>query len=271
MESQVQSLVHVLKHGSSTCPRTAGLAENGHRHPFGEQNFHWHTRGYSYLWDRITNFLHETARGRVHDQVFTGHAEDRVFRIKTATGSTLQWLGFPIESLGRWSLPPWPYFKKIYVMRYLTGVSDEKLREKFLKETEPTIKAQDKITQHKVAASSVQSMGGRINASKVVPTLNRSQKCIPSTGDLVGRCTHCSDDDHPPSGCPQKSSTCHGCKTTGHLLKVCQKIQLGKAKPGKFPPEQWPELQPRQLKITMITYHIRVTPLMKRLQNAMQS
>ena len=128
--------------------------------------------------------------------------------------------------------------EKIYIMHYLTGVSEEKLREKFLKEAEPTIEALDQITQHKVAASSIRSMGGRIDARKVVPTLNRSQKRIPSTRDLIGRCTHCSDDNHPLSGCPQKSSTCHGCKTTGHLLRVCQKAQLGKAKPGKFPPER---------------------------------
>ena len=117
----------------------------------------------------------------------------------------------------------------IYIMRYLTGVADEKLREKFLKETQPTIDLLDKIAhQHEVAASSIRSMGGGAAEVKKVNTQRR--RTIPSTRELLAesKCTRCGEGSHEPAKCPHKLSICHGCQTAGHLKRVCQKTRLGK-------------------------------------------
>ena len=112
----------------------------------------------------------------------------------------------------------------IYVMRYPTGVADEKLREKFLKETQPTIDLLDKIAyQHEVAASSIRSMGGVAEVKKV--NTQRQRRTIPSTQELQAesKCTRCGEGSHEPAKCPHKSSICHGCQTVGHLKKSLSK------------------------------------------------
>ena len=119
----------------------------------------------------------------------------------------------------------------IYVMRYLTGTIDEKLREKFLKEAKPTVELLDKIAhQHEVAACSMRVMDNNRAEAKFV---RQGQGCeaqgcrIPSMKELIEqrRCTRCGNPDHTSKTCSHKNSICFGCQDEGHLKKVCQKYK----------------------------------------------
>ena len=125
----------------------------------------------------------------------------------------------------------------IYVMRYLTGTIDEKLREKFLKEEKPTVELLDKIAhQHEVAASSMRVMNNNRAEAKFVRQGQgyeaQGHHRIPSMKELIEqhRCTRCGNPDHTSKTCSHKNSICFGCQEEGHLKMVCQKYRSGTIK-----------------------------------------
>ena len=98
----------------------------------------------------------------------------------------------------------------IYIMRYLTGVCDEKLREKFLKEAKPTLKPLDKVAhQHEVAESSVKAMSTQRADLRQVMGGNKQQKSkMPLSKDLMD----------------QRKCIRYG--TTGHSAPDCHLIDI---------------------------------------------
>ena len=125
----------------------------------------------------------------------------------------------------------------IYVMRYLTGTIDKKLREKFLKEEKPTVELLDKIAhQHEVAASSMRVMDNNRAEAKFVRQGQgyeaQGRRHVPSMKELIEQrcCTRCGNPDHTSNTCSHKNSICFGCQYEGHLKKVCQKYRSGTIK-----------------------------------------
>ena len=110
----------------------------------------------------------------------------------------------------------------LYIMKYLTGVSDVKLREKFFKEHNPSLKQLDRIVhQHEVAEQSIKAM-----ANPVVEVRQMSRK-IPSLQQLNNekKCYRCGVSGHAPDKCNAKEMKCHGCEQKGHLKRVCQVLR----------------------------------------------
>ena len=116
----------------------------------------------------------------------------------------------------------------LYVMRYLTGTCDEKLREKFLKESKPSVKLFDMIVhQHEVAANTLPA----VNKSSVVEAKqvnrqfgkpNRPKKVTMKELLEQKRCTRCGLQNHAANACQHKDAECHNCHGKGHLRRVCQ-------------------------------------------------
>ena len=118
----------------------------------------------------------------------------------------------------------------IYIMRYLTGTRDDKLREKFLKEPKPTLKLFDKIAhQHEIAASSIKAMTAQRTDTRLVGQ-KRQQRRVPTTKELLEqkKCIRCGVPGHTANNCYHKEAVCHGCQGKGHLKRVCQNSQKEK-------------------------------------------
>ena len=169
-----------------------------------------------------------------------------------------------------------------YIMRYLTRVCDEKLREKFLKEGKPTVKLLDKIAhQHELTESSVKAMSSQRADLRQVTGGNKQQKPkIPSSKDLMdqGKCIRCGTAGHSAPDSRHKTSLCHGCQKQGHLKRVCQTLRKGNSKmpankaravtqaqerdPGEesLPPEYDSETEQKPTDVTTRNVMVRQVP-----------
>lgn len=109
----------------------------------------------------------------------------------------------------------------IYIMRYITGASDPKLKEKFLKEPKPSLTLFNEIVdQHEIA--------GNINASQEQPPRINAiqQQKTPTIRELEdqGRCVKCGSQEHTKTDCQIPATVeCRACGTPGHFAKVCQR------------------------------------------------
>ena len=109
----------------------------------------------------------------------------------------------------------------LYIMRYICGTIDAKLREKFLKEPKPTLALFNEIVdQHEAANSSIQAI---TNPMPVYAIQNR--KSTPDVRELEekGLCFKCGN-NHSKYPCKvNKETRCRTCGIGGHLERVCQK------------------------------------------------
>ena len=109
----------------------------------------------------------------------------------------------------------------IYVMRYICGTNDEKLREKFLMETHPTVEILNKIVDlHEMTINSVKAVNPyQVNA------ISQGQKQVPSVEELLkmGKCLKCGSKDHTAKECKIGNVKCRACDVAGHLERVCQR------------------------------------------------
>jgi hypothetical protein len=124
---------------------------------------------------------------------------------------------------------------EIYVMRFLTGCGDAKLRERFLRETNPTLQNLIAIAiNYEVGNASLKAMtspasaaaaksgdykkqNGNKNQSKEKSTRQDKQNSMKER-NLCFRCGRKNEDGH---GCKGIDGTCTGCGKKGHLVNVC--------------------------------------------------
>ena len=135
----------------------------------------------------------------------------------------------------------------LYVMRYLVGTSDPKLREKFLKESDPTLEGLNKVARnYEVSRASLKAMGIGTNAvsstaaftgarPKTQTKSSSTQKVVKKTGGdtgfqsakldglrAKGLCFRCGRPrDHDGGVCIALDKECTKCLRMGHLAKVC--------------------------------------------------
>ena len=107
-------------------------------------------------------------------------------------------------------------------MRYICGTIDSKLRDKFLRESKPTLELFNEIVnQHEIAESSVRAITDPVHInviSKKVPTMKELD-----AKHLCYRCGGKYDKDHNPNSCQHKNTECRECNKIGHLARMCQK------------------------------------------------
>jgi hypothetical protein len=138
--------------------------------------------------------------------------------------------------------------EQLYIFRYITGITDAKLRERFLKLESPTLEdLKREARAYEVGAQALRAMDGsaakaakvdnkKNNGSKNKGNNNKSgasasQKSVSSTlpNALKGICHICgagkNDDHQTASGCKADKSKiyCDFCKKTGHDSRVCYK------------------------------------------------
>ena len=112
----------------------------------------------------------------------------------------------------------------MYSLRYVTGTSDRKLREEFLKQKKPTRQDLLQIAMSWEAASNVGEALGttkKIAAAQLQvhkPDKYQGQKSYP---DLRGKCYRCGQNHSRDAHCPAKGKSCHSCGKLNHFDKVC--------------------------------------------------
>ena len=116
----------------------------------------------------------------------------------------------------------------LVMLIYITGCRDAKLRDKLLKEREPTLTIfHELIRQHEAANFAIKTMAG-INpnlSNKEEVRVARRQTNHPTIEQLKAsrRCVRCGNGNHESRDCQHINSTCNGCGVKGHLQRVCQK------------------------------------------------
>ena len=128
----------------------------------------------------------------------------------------------------------------LYIMRYVCGVSDAKLRGKFLKEKKPSLELFNEIIlQHEAVKQSekVITTGDPTTTARQVrqggePGKNsithaQAGRKIPSIEEMKkqNRCTRCGLSTHKANECYANNKDCNNCGIKGHLARVCQKPQ----------------------------------------------
>ena len=124
---------------------------------------------------------------------------------------------------------------ELYMLIYICGTSDAKLREKFLEVSEPSLEKFDLIvSQHEAAQSTVRAITEESQSTKVCQVREarmeqRGSKQInterPSMAELkrLNRCIRCGYSLVNHAFCPGKDKTCRICQVKGHLARVCQR------------------------------------------------
>ena len=163
--------------------------------------------------------MRQPARNRIQAYVPNSKLAIWIFKFNTATQPALQQLGIGDEA----NLQEMTT-EDINIMRYICGTSDTKLREKFLKESKPSLELFNRIMdQHEISVSSVESPQNptRVNA------VTRQSRRTPTVRELEGKglCLRCGRDHRSSERRLSTDMVCLNCNTTGHLARVCQEGQ----------------------------------------------
>ena len=120
----------------------------------------------------------------------------------------------------------------LYVMRYLTGISDTKLQIEFLKESAPDTKKLAEIAQtYEMAKRYVKAMGPTSNFNqphkdKKKQGSSKNTSSAPSQNlarQLAGegKCLRCGKQKKDNHACKAENLECKNCGKTGHFPSVC--------------------------------------------------
>ena len=118
----------------------------------------------------------------------------------------------------------------LYVLRLVTGTSDMRLREEFLRQAKPTHENLRQIAMAWESASLVETSMTTDSAAAAGITSYKKNKSKPpqpsgmmNPHDLKGKCYRCGEPKgkHAPNDCPAKNEVCKKCSKTGHYTTVC--------------------------------------------------
>ena len=185
--------------------------------------------------------------------VFTRRLE--FFRARQLPGQLFTDFGQHLKKLGQQAQLDELETDDIYVMRMFTGINDERLLGRMLKERDPTCQSMTDLAQHyETAASTKKSIGTerRAIAAMVTAEVQAQVQYVerPRTGPRgiperserpaskglmgefyklnkeAGKCTYCGDrkvygPDAPKHKCKARDNTCKVCKKKGHYEKCC--------------------------------------------------
>jgi transposase InsO family protein len=120
---------------------------------------------------------------------------------------------------------------EMYVFRYLTGVTDAKLRDRFLKLDNPCLEdLKREVRAYEVGRQAAKAMDTTAKAAKVEDRRSKSQsgtkkKWFKAPKELLGKCFRCGEPDHVVTKCPRPKEDffCEGCRQKGHAQSVCMK------------------------------------------------
>ena len=111
----------------------------------------------------------------------------------------------------------------VHVHRYISGASDKKLREKFLKLEKPTLEECNRIVRaHERANYSATALDDQNKVKQIKGKGKGKGKGKPATPiddkDLI--CFGCAG-NHRKQNCPHSETACTYCKKRGHIEKMC--------------------------------------------------
>ena len=178
----------------------------------------------------------------------------------------------------------------LHVFRYISGCTDSKLQQKFLKEQDPTLPRLNAVARAYEASESAFARMHGSNSVNKVDGRNKSKntkggaqgskgqgsKTKITRADIMGKCFCCGKEDHKLPDCPRKDSvTCNTCGKKGHLPVVCyskKDSSHDKSKKGKKTPnvsratsrQNSPETSDDEVEVDPKTSRVYVSPVKAR-------
>ena len=126
---------------------------------------------------------------------------------------------------------------EMFTMRLICGVSNKQLREKFLKEAEPTMDNLIRLgTANEVAKATIKAIDQPVSAATTTSGQKKNdskpgEKFL-NPAELKDKCTRCAapSTSHKSSECPHIKATCTKCQKTGHIARACTGGAINKPK-----------------------------------------
>ena len=124
----------------------------------------------------------------------------------------------------------------VHMMKYICGLTDEKLRTKLMELSEPTlIKMEDEIERYDAAKAATAAIrgsndGGQANKTSTGPAKAPKPAKAANSDGAGKKCACCGRTGHETSTCRMKSATCYACGIQGHMATMCKASQEKKDK-----------------------------------------
>ncbi len=120
---------------------------------------------------------------------------------------------------------------ELYVFKFIGGCADPKLKEKFLKEEDPSwedLKRVFRAYERAQVAMKAETKSSRTD------TDNRGRRYGRGKGkgkshDRREKCYRCGAGNHPPAECPHKGAFCYRCEKQGHIDRACAWQRRGRS------------------------------------------
>ena len=195
-------------------------------------------------------------RFRIQYPLFTRRLE--YFRYSQAPGQTFGDFNANLRQKGDEAELETLKTDDLYVFRVICGTVDKKLRERFLKLKNPTLKdLEEEATVHEMCRRSVKACdnaqgGGKSSAAAAVTPASCNQV---SLDHLVGKCPRCGNKPHKGGSvkCPMMSKVCDNCQKSGHVARgpngiiVCSQL-LGGSGGAKTQNKAWKNKEKKKKK-----------------------
>ena len=133
----------------------------------------------------------------------------------------------------------------LHVFRYITGVTDQKLREKFFRLVDPKLEDLKRtVRAYEAGKHAQEAMAPEKVRAAYVAGNKRPSRPLVIPPHCKGKCLRCGARDHERAACPKKwgDLKCGGCGKQGHHKSVC--LQEGDAGRSKAAAKQATQSRP---------------------------
>ena len=153
------------------------------------------------------------------------------FRLKQETGEKFSDFALKLRRAGEEAQLPQMDEQQLHMFRYITGVTDTKLRDRFFRLADPTLDdLKNTVKSYEAGVCAAEAISGSRSRAAVARGRqsrgrSKSRGRISLPPELAHLCGRCASKRHQSDDCdkPFKSLRCDFCERNGHVEQVCFK------------------------------------------------